>query len=1099
MTHRSSSSTLALLSLTVAVAALAACTRTVGQTCDNCPEGFTCVGDVCLLPCRLDADCGPTASCGADGYCQTQCQVGTDCPAHPTDQPCLPSGALCRFGLCHYPGACAAGQHCDEITSRCSDTCDTFRDCAHDQACVDQACVGVADPACASHDGCSDQGLDAECWEGRCRQPCELDEDCRYYQALCDDNLCNLELAPDCDSDGDCSTTVVCLFTRGFCKDGHCAFSRRAPGADCNDGLACTGHDACDADGACAGEVDCDDPPEAYCRADLRAIVRYQALGSCSLSGSGQCEYGTYETACEGGTVCTDNAVGVDASCVNDRCIIDGQSFPDGTANPADPCQRCASTVSTSSWTPLAENEACDDGRYCTVNTRCLSGSCTGSARDCCTQAGISCSGCRNVWCDEGDDSCHSEAAGEGEACNDGLFCTAGTTCQTGTCTGGGAYTCADTLPACAVFTACLEAEDRCSFTVQPGWCLIGGACHAAGSLDPANGCRACLPAVNPLGWSDRPDGSACELADPCLLHDRCDKGQCVGDPCPLGCADTPARHCVEPSNWGYWSGTTANRTGITLAWIEGSSGGAAALTYNDDTVLTINSDNGSILAGALTLPISSSAEDRKLVAQRSYHAGSLPPGITSASDIPDLQVFKFKSISLGPNVRVNCIGARPVALVSAGPVSVGGTWDVRCGAMGGGYAGASAGAAADQFATRGGGGGGHGGVGGFSGAAGDNVAGGPAYGANTLQPLLPGAGGGAGRGAKALDESELSGHTSSTYCWWSHDEGCNVAPFSTWKSNTFNALATPNPAGGAGGGALQLVSLTSLTVTGTLAARGQGGGGLAGCAERTPAGCAWNACTYNGAKISDYHDYPLKDQELYQGSGAGCPGTTACEDGPGTWAAHTRRWQGWVLQSGGGGGGGGALLLEAPAVSIASAARVLVDGGGGGAGCYSRQYGRYMELTASPWNYEGPLTCYMEPSTQAGPGSAPGTVVNPASGTAYPALGGAAGGSADNGANRSTQALNSNNDDCISPAGYYDVSGQPGAKITNDPVNFPQNPVAWGGGGGGAGRVRVNTPAGTVTCTGTCGATWQQEVFAPDPGTLVQIGRFPSSGQTAN
>ncbi len=66
-------------------------------------------------------------------------------------------------------------------------------------------------------------------------------------------------------------------------------------------------------------------------------------------------------TACGSGKACT---AGVCAS-VTTGCTISGTQYASGAANPANACDTCQPSVSTSAWTPLAEGAGCGAGMVC--------------------------------------------------------------------------------------------------------------------------------------------------------------------------------------------------------------------------------------------------------------------------------------------------------------------------------------------------------------------------------------------------------------------------------------------------------------------------------------------------------------------------------------------------------------------------------------------------------------------------------------------------------------------------------------------------------------------------------------------------------------
>ncbi|NMB73569.1 MAG: hypothetical protein GYA21_00405 [Myxococcales bacterium] len=146
------------------------------------------------------------------------------------------------------------------------------------------------------------------------------------------------------------------------------------------------------------------------------------------------------------------------------NCLIGGACFPDGAADPQNPCRECASASDPSHWTNDDQN-SCNDGVFCNGEERCAAGVCQ---------------------------------AGTNPCADDGLACT----------------------------RDCDEDADACHVLLD-GSCLIGGVCYADGATDPQNPCRKCSPSLGPLTWSDA-DGALCDDGDPCTANDRCRGGACV-------------------------------------------------------------------------------------------------------------------------------------------------------------------------------------------------------------------------------------------------------------------------------------------------------------------------------------------------------------------------------------------------------------------------------------------------------------------------------------------------------------------------------------------------------------------------------------------
>ena len=76
-----------------------------------------------------------------------------------------------------------------------------------------------------------------------------------------------------------------------------------------------------------------------------------------------------YGASCDdAGSFCNDAG-----TCI-DQCSIGASSYPEGTADPSDPCQSCQVRASTTGWTADLNGAICADG-----GTFCTGGSCTGT------------------------------------------------------------------------------------------------------------------------------------------------------------------------------------------------------------------------------------------------------------------------------------------------------------------------------------------------------------------------------------------------------------------------------------------------------------------------------------------------------------------------------------------------------------------------------------------------------------------------------------------------------------------------------------------------------------------------------------------------
>jgi hypothetical protein len=88
----------------------------------------------------------------------------------------------------------------------------------------------------------------------------------------------------------------------------------------------------------------------------------------------------------------------------------------------------------------------------------------------------------------------------------------------------------------CTVDT-CNAAGDQCVWELLEDTCLIDGGCHLEGAVNPANPCMVCQPALNPRGWTLRPDGTTCAEGNQCVESSQCQEGVC--DAPLLACDDS--------------------------------------------------------------------------------------------------------------------------------------------------------------------------------------------------------------------------------------------------------------------------------------------------------------------------------------------------------------------------------------------------------------------------------------------------------------------------------------------------------------------------------------------------------------------------------
>jgi hypothetical protein len=287
-----------------------------------------------------------------------------------------------------------------------------------------------------------------------------------------------------------------------------------------------------------------------------------------------------------------------------------------------------------------------------------------------------------------------------------------------------------------------------------------------------------------------------------------------VDTPCSWGCVPSPQAHCgeLQPAGGGVAPGDVAAGSGLQ------------AITLPD---VVIDTDTGAILGSASNLRGSGTG----VIAGIDYERRG------------SVAVFRFASLDVPAGVTVSATGVLPFALVTDGPITIEGIFDLTLmcmprfpnagggmGAMAGSDAigsGGGSGGASDN--TTGGGGGGYGGAGGTGGrSTGPGASGGQTFG-DAMITVLAGGGGGGGGGASSTGDGGAGG----AGIQLASNRSITIA-----GSGGINAggcrgrgAISQNAGGGGGAGGTVLLEAPTVSIAGAIAVNGGGGGAGGDCA----------------------------------------------------------------------------------------------------------------------------------------------------------------------------------------------------------------------------------------------------------------------------
>lgn len=262
------------------------------------------------------------------------------------------------------------------------------------------------------------------------------------------------------------------------CTVDSCSSNGECSNTPAPEGTGCSDGDACNGAETCNGEGDCVGGEPLDCD-DNNPCTQ----DSCDEESG--CTYSDNDGAeCSDGKACTINDSCQNGVCRGTERCDDGNPCTEDNCNPNGTCAN----------TPVEDDTSCDDGSNCTTNDVCVDGVCTGSGESLCHDLDNPCqiSECAATG------GCMVLEKPDDTPCDDGDPCTANDSCQGGECQGGETTSCDDN-------NACTE--DSCT---------------------PGVGCEY----TNATG--------ECADGDVCTIGDRCQDGECRGN--PVEC--TPFSEC---------------------------------------------------------------------------------------------------------------------------------------------------------------------------------------------------------------------------------------------------------------------------------------------------------------------------------------------------------------------------------------------------------------------------------------------------------------------------------------------------------------------------------------------------------------------------
>jgi hypothetical protein len=520
--------------------------------------------------------CGATTVCH-NGTCQTGCGIGgafysPDAPNPGNScQACRPTSSITAwtpwFEALHT--SCPADQYCHSgaCTSGCSISSVFYAPSTANGPC--QSCQPAVNSTAwsnaneATQSSCLDQQF---CHLGVCTLGCSIDGVFRANGALngqcqsCQPGVSTTQWSADNDL-GSCGAGLIC--NGGSCVSG-CAIGGvfRAPSAPNGPCQAClpaqsttawSSANEASAAGCAGGKVchtgactdGCGIGGAFYTPDAPNPVNSCQSCqpGSSATSWSNANE--AQQASCSAGTFCHNGTC-------TPGCVIGGQFYNQGAANPGNSCQSCQPGTSTTTWTASNECNGCGADVICHSGS-CISGCFIGGLFYSPSAPNGSCQSCQpsqstSAW----------SVANELASCGPAKVCRAGS-CTQGCAIGGQFHADLAANPSnpcqlCEATTNTTQwtsvadgtncgSGQVCQSGVCGSGCVIGGTNYASGQPNPGNACESCQPGVSTTTWTDIADGPSCGAGKVCHTG-TCSDGCFIGGTFRSPLAPNPANPC---------------------------------------------------------------------------------------------------------------------------------------------------------------------------------------------------------------------------------------------------------------------------------------------------------------------------------------------------------------------------------------------------------------------------------------------------------------------------------------------------------------------------------------------------------------------------